>query len=69
MAVLCPACRGALTPVTYPSDSYLNEDQWRSIRAGDYYCPTCPRLPYAGQAHYRYYWADELPAIGGTTDV
>jgi len=58
--VVCPTCSSALTPVTYPSNAYLNPDQWSSVRAGDYYCEQCPRQPYGGQWHYRYYWNRDL---------
>ena len=55
----CPQCQAPLCPVTYPSDSFLNEDQWRSLRNGDYYCKHCPPERPLPQ-RYRYYWAHEL---------
>jgi hypothetical protein len=54
----CPDCKRALQEVRYPG-GYLNEDQWSSIRAGDWFCEDCPARP--GQ-HYRYFWRRDFPA-------
>jgi hypothetical protein len=59
----CPDCGKPLLEVQYPPGSYLNEDQWRSIRAGDYYCVFCRSAQ--ALSGYRYFWARDL-STGGT---
>jgi hypothetical protein len=54
---LCPVCKEPLHPVAYPSGAMLNCDQWDSVRAGDWYCDTCP--PGSGQ-RYCYWWESEV---------
>jgi hypothetical protein len=54
----CPICNNELKEVHYPQDSYLNEDQWASIRCGDYYCDTCKSD--RSRTGYKYYWKKDL---------
>ena len=49
----CPDCGARLMVVHYPAGSMLNEEQWESVRAGDFYCDSC-------NAHY---WQRELSAL------
>jgi hypothetical protein len=51
----CPYCARPLTPVRYPG-GYLNEDQFDSIRKGDWFCENCP----GWATQYRYFWNSEL---------
>lgn len=37
---LCPQCRKPLERV--PRSQWLNEDQWDSVKAGDWCCKACP---------------------------
>lgn len=37
----------------------LNDDQFDAIRAGDWYCETCPTNG-RGNTSYRYFWDREL---------
>lgn len=63
----CPNCNRPLHPVTYPGGSMLNEDQWASQRAGDWYCDRCPPNSRSRRNDRRYYWSHEL-AITTTPD-
>ena len=54
----CPRCGKPLKRVRYPSGSMLNEDQFDSQRAGDWYCESCPGD--RGNTGYRYFWSNEL---------
>lgn len=45
---ICPDCEGPLERVKRPAGSYLNEDQFDSVRAGDLFCRGC----------FTYWWAD-----------
>lgn len=53
----CPKC-GELLYIVRESSGYLNEEQFDSIRAGDYYCKSCKGN--RGKSGYRYYWENEL---------
>ena len=37
----CPCCNLELQEVIQSLDSLLNEYQWESVKAGDYYCINC----------------------------
>jgi hypothetical protein len=37
----------------------LNDDQFDAVRAGDWYCDTCPSNE-RGNTGYRYFWTREL---------
>jgi uncharacterized protein YbaR (Trm112 family) len=54
----CPECRNPLEEVKYNSSSVLNEEQFMSIRAGDYYCKNCNGT--RGKTGYKYFWKREL---------
>jgi hypothetical protein len=58
----CPACGMPLRRVRY-AGGYLNEEQFDSIRAGDWYCiaPACTG-PKRGNTAYSYWWNRELNA-------
>lgn len=60
-APACPKCDAKLHKVTYPG-GYLNEDQWASVRAGDWYCDNKSadhgeRVTLRG---FYYFWNREL---------
>lgn len=57
--MICPQCRGLLTRVRRSPTSPLNQDQFDSAKAGDYFCPTCPDN---GRGHRPlcYWWEHEL---------
>jgi hypothetical protein len=54
----CPDCTELLEKVYYPSNSMLNEEQFNSVRAGDYYCRNCKGN--RGNTGFRYFWESEL---------
>ncbi len=55
----CPQCHGPLVEIRYPSDSYLNRDQWESQLAGNWLCEKCPDN---GRAKNKkcYWWTREV---------
>ena len=55
---LCPQCLGSLKYVSQSSGSSLNSDQFDSVKAGDYYCTSCPSNG-RGQASFCYWWTRE----------
>ena len=55
----CPKCGGKLNLVTQSSKSPLNEEQFDSIKAGDYYCDKCEG-DRGKKTRHRYYWKREL---------
>jgi hypothetical protein len=62
----CPHCARPLRKVRYPG-GHLNEDQWDSVRAGDWFCEDCRNWP----KRYRYFWNSDLAPLvtesaGGT---
>jgi hypothetical protein len=64
----CPTCARALHKVMRPSGSMLNDDQFDAVRAGDWYCDTCPSNE-RGNTGYRYFWTRELaqpPAVSAS---
>lgn len=56
---LCPICAKPLEAVRYNPDSMLNEDQFASVRAGDWVCSTCPDNG-RGWSGLCYWWSHEL---------
>lgn len=57
----CPDCGRPLTPIERPASSLLNDAQFDAIRAGDYFCRTCPpNDPVRGNRPVRYFWRREL---------
>jgi hypothetical protein len=54
----CPHCARPLQEVRYEG-GYLNEDQFDSIRAGDWFCEQCPGWP----KRYRYFWNRDLAPL------
>ena len=55
----CPTCGKPLTEVRYDSGSMLNRDQFDSIRAGDYFCASCPDNG-RGKSGLCYWWKHEV---------
>ena len=56
----CPACGNDLHKVEWDADtSMLNEDQFISIRAGDWYCDKCDDNG-RGNRPYSYWWDSEV---------
>lgn len=55
----CPQCGGVLYKVCRGSGSYLNDEQFESCRAGDYYCDKCPSNG-RGNTDACYWWNREL---------
>jgi hypothetical protein len=64
----CPKCGTTLQQVEY-SGGMLNEDQWRSTRAGDWFCVTCKSDK--ARTGYLYFWNRELmtPMARGQQDA
>lgn len=55
----CPTCGNSLLKVRQSSDSMLNAEQFAAVKAGDWYCETCPSNE-RGNTRYKYYWNREL---------
>lgn len=55
----CPTCGKRLWRVTRDEDSMLNDEQFDAVRAGDWYCDSCPSNNRA-RTRYRYFWNHEL---------
>ncbi len=53
----CPDCKRPLEKVEQAYGSMLNEDQFASVRAGDYFCRHCTGS--RGRTGYRYFWLKE----------
>jgi hypothetical protein len=63
----CPGCGKKLQLVTQGPNSMLNKDQFDSVKAGDFYCETCPLRPgkVIANSGYAYYWSNELRDLPG----
>lgn len=57
--LICPQCHGKLRRVTQSTNSPLNSDQFDAVKAGDWYCPTCPSNN-RGNLNLCYFWTHEL---------
>lgn len=68
MRPLCPLCKRELFPVLQESHSVLNSDQFDALKAGDYYCTSCPTNG-RGNTGYRYFWKRELAPSASKTLV
>lgn len=58
---VCPQCGHLLHVVPYPMDSYMNREQWESLKAGDYFCIVCQNPKT--KTGYTYFWEDDLVVI------
>lgn len=57
----CPECGAGLHGVRYPG-GYLNEEQWDSIRAGDFYCNSNAPHQREPNGGITYFWKREVKA-------
>lgn len=57
--LICPQCRNKLIKVVQSCTSALNPDQFDAVKAGDYYCQTCPDND-RGSSKLCYWWTHEL---------
>lgn len=58
----CPICTSELNPVEQSCDSLLNEEQWKAVRLGDWFCLHCkPEEPHL---KFIYFWNDVLVEDG-----
>ena len=57
--MLCPTCGGQLERV--PRSTNMNSDQWDAVKAGDWFCETCPDND-RGQTGLCYWFNSELEA-------
>lgn len=57
----CPTCGVPLHRVRRESGSMLNADQFDSVKAGDWFCDTCPNNG-RGSPDFCYWWDSELKA-------
>jgi len=55
---VCPECSNPLEKVIYPAYKMLNEYQWDSIKAGDYFCIHCKSD--AAKSGYKYFWERDI---------
>lgn len=53
----CPICSHRLNFVRQSSHSFLNKEQFNSVKAGDYFCINCK--PTQG-LKYKYFWKNEI---------
>lgn len=54
----CPGCGGTLVEVARHS-KWLNDDQYASVKAGDWMCDTCPNNG-RGKNPVCYWWDHEV---------
>lgn len=59
MEALCPMCGAQLDKVRNHAGSMLNDDQFDSVKAGDWCCMTCPSNN-RGRSGYAYFWDKEV---------
>lgn len=57
---VCPQCGGPLERVRQSAGSALNSYQFDAVKAGDFYCKSCPTNE-RGQSPFCYWWERELP--------
>ncbi len=55
----CPDCDNELEEIVLPLNSMLNEDQFESVKAGDFVCYNCPPNGRS-KSPYKYFWKSEL---------
>ena len=55
----CPSCGKKLERVRQSANSVLNADQFDAVRAGDWFCQTCPSNG-RGWSNVKYWWDREL---------
>lgn len=58
----CPQCAAELVRVDFPILSVLNEEQWKSQRAGDWLCESCPDNDRAKNGKC-YWWDREVTTV------
>ena len=58
----CPQCRGTVMLVTQGEYAWMNRDQFDAVKAGDYYCESCPPNDRAENGKHCYWWERELVA-------
>lgn len=57
----CPGCRGPLVAVTNDT-GWMNDEQFDSQRAGDFYCAKCPPNDRSSKNTRCYWWKAEVNA-------
>ena len=62
----CPNCGRELVKVVRPHNSMLNEEQFDSVKAGDYFCTQCK--DETTRTGYKYFWEFELTSLGSIHD-
>jgi len=55
----CPECKTPLQTVRQTGERMYNDDQFDALKAGDYYCETCPG-DGRGKSGLKYWWKREL---------
>lgn len=55
----CPQCNAELKRV--PRSNWLNDEQYEAVKAGDWFCETCPDN-WRGQSGLCYFWDSEIEA-------
>jgi ribosomal protein L37AE/L43A len=55
---VCPDCNTKLKTVRRFSGSYLSQDQFDAVKAGDYYCPNCN--DEATKSKFKFFWKRDL---------
>lgn len=53
----CPQCGKPLNRV--PGSSWMNDDQYEAVKAGDWFCETCPDNG-RGNSGLCYWWHQEV---------
>lgn len=63
----CPGCGKPLQKVKQSPNSMLNAEQFDAVRAGDWFCETCPGNGRAAGG-YRYFWDGDLSIRSPATE-
>lgn len=56
----CPQCGGELQRVRQESPRMLNDYQFDAVKAGDWYCESCPPNGRSALNKYAYFWQHEV---------
>lgn len=68
----CPGCGRPLHRVRRPAESMLNDDQFDSVKCGDWFCEDCPKPTgdqrLVGGRRYQYFWTRKLAQVSAPPD-
>jgi len=64
----CPICGKSLFKVEQSPQSFLNKEQFETVKAGDYFCKSCSG-DEAKHTKYKYFCAKDIKLKHRTTDT